>query len=123
MVDSLPNVFVNLNQFYMAGLMTAPMVVFELLLMAMMYKNKKLNLAIITGSVVLLVAFWMGIRKQVAIGDTQFLRSMIPHHAGALLMCDEASLIDPRIRKLCEEIRDSQTREIAQMKALLRENK
>ena len=31
----------------MAGLMTAPMVVIELLLMSSMYKNKKLNAAVI----------------------------------------------------------------------------
>ena len=55
--------------------------------------------------------------------DKQFLKSMIPHHAGAILMCNEANIKDPEIKKLCEEIRLSQQREIEQMKAKLAELK
>jgi hypothetical protein len=36
MVDSIANVYLNLNQFYMAGLMAAPMLVIELALMGAM---------------------------------------------------------------------------------------
>ena len=36
--------FISVNQFYMAGLMTAPMVSIELLLVGSMYPQKKLNL-------------------------------------------------------------------------------
>jgi hypothetical protein len=39
MIDRFGNVFNNLNQFYTAGLMTAPMVVIELLLMKGMYEG------------------------------------------------------------------------------------
>jgi uncharacterized protein (DUF305 family) len=59
------------------------------------------------------------IRKQTAIGDDQFLRSMIPHHAGAILMCAEAPISDPAVIELCRSIIASQQQEIAQMKALL----
>ena len=44
---------------------------------------------------------------------------MIPHHSGAILMCQQASLTDPEVLGLCEEIVSSQEREIAQMKAIL----
>lgn len=57
MVNSFSNVYASFNQFYMAGLMTAPMVIIELLLMGAMYRNKKLNLAIIALSVITLVGF------------------------------------------------------------------
>jgi hypothetical protein len=40
MVDRFANVYPNLNQFYMAGLMAAPMVLIELALMGHMYPNK-----------------------------------------------------------------------------------
>ena len=53
------------------------------------------------------------------IGDTAFLRSMIPHHSGAILMCREASIHDPEIKTLCGEIVEGQRREIDQMKAIL----
>jgi uncharacterized protein (DUF305 family) len=44
---------------------------------------------------------------------------MVPHHAGAILMCKEAELRDPRIRDLCAGIIKSQESEIAEMKELL----
>ncbi len=121
MVDSFANVFWNFNQWYMAGLMTAPMVILEILLMGMMYPNKKRNALILALGVVGLAGFFFLIRVQAGIGDKQFLRSMIPHHAGALLMCEEASLQDPDIKKLCEGIRKGQEAEIALMKAKLKE--
>jgi hypothetical protein len=103
--------------------MAAPMVLIEIALMAGMYPNRKLNITLMLGSLVLLAVCWFGIRTQAAVGDSQFLRSMIPHHAGALLMCEEASTTDPRVKDLCERIRESQAREIAEMKTLLKDVK
>lgn len=119
MVNTLSNVLPNTNQFYMAGLMAMPMIIIELLLMRSMYMNKRLNLIIMAVSALLLVGFYFAIRQQVAINDKQFLKSMIPHHAGAILMCDQADITDPEIKKLCEGIVASQEQEIAQMKAKL----
>jgi uncharacterized protein (DUF305 family) len=119
MVDELGNALPNLNQAYMAGLMTAPMLMLELLLMGHMYANKKLNAGLIVGGVLLLGLCWLGIREQAAIGDEQFLKSMIPHHAGAILMCKEAPLRDPEVKQLCAGIIESQQAEIAQMQARL----
>ena len=121
MVDVLGNALPNLNQAYMAALMTAPMLVLELLLMGHMYANKKINAGLVIGGVLLLVLAWVGIRQQVAIGDEQFLRSMIPHHASAILMCEKAPLRDPDIQQLCHQIIASQQGEIDQMKAKLAE--
>lgn len=119
MVDRLGNVFISVNQFYMAALMTAPMVVLELLLMGSMYKDKKLNAILIGIGVIALLVFWTLIRQQAAVGDRQFLRSMIPHHAGAILMCEEARLREPEVLQLCEGIVSSQQSEIAKMKSML----
>lgn len=119
MVDVFGNVLSNLNQVYMAGLMTAPMIVIELLLMGMMYHNKKLNRLLIGISVVVGVLLFSAIRQQTFISDEQFLRSMIPHHAGAILMCNEALIDDPEIKELCKTIAASQAQEIGQMKAIL----
>jgi Domain of unknown function (DUF305) len=102
----------------MAGLMTAPMIVIEVVLMRAMYHSARLNFAIIIASLVALAAFFIFIRQQSAIGDEQFLRSMIPHHAGAILMCEKASIRDPEIRQLCASIISGQQSEIDQMKAI-----
>lgn len=120
MVDEFASVYSNLNQAYMAGLMAAPMVLIELGLMWSMYKNRTANLVIAAVAVVALVGFFLMIRQQTAIGDTQFLRSMIPHHSGAILMCQNAAISDAEIKKLCGEIIQSQRAEIDQMQSMLR---
>lgn len=120
MVDSLAHVYANINQFYMAALMTAPMAILELLLMGRMYRDKRLNALFLAVTIVVLVGSYVGIRQQALISDRQFLRSMIPHHAGALLMCENARLQDPGIVELCRSIRASQQAEIDQMKAILK---
>jgi hypothetical protein len=119
MVDRLSNVLVNLNQFYMAGLMAAPMVLIELVVMRAMYPNKRVNTIVIAVSILLLASFWILIRQQTAIGNSQFLRSMIPHHAGAILMCEQLQADDADIKQLCGEIIKSQNSEISQMKEKL----
>jgi uncharacterized protein (DUF305 family) len=119
MVDTLANVYVNLNQLYMAGVMTAPMVLIELALMGAMYGDRKKNVVIAAVAVVALGVFWLSIRGQLAITDRQFLRSMIPHHAGAILMCEKAPIRDPEIKELCTAIVSSQQAEIDRMKAKL----
>jgi len=121
MTDTIKNVFPNVNQFYMAGLMAMPMIIIEIVLMRHMYVNKKLNVVIIGFSSTALIAFYMLIRQQTGVSDRQFLRSMIPHHSGAILMCEKADIQDPEIKKLCEEIIASQQREIDQMKTKLQE--
>lgn len=120
MVDSVGNIYANVNQFYMAALMTAPMIIFELLLMSSMYRNKRLNAIIMGACVIVLIVAYGFIRKQTLVNDRQFLRSMIPHHAGAILMCGQASLRDHEITTLCKAIESSQQAEIEQMKAILR---
>ena len=119
MVDRLANVYPNLNQAYMAGLMVAPMAVLEMSLMGAMYANKRINMLVIAASLLLLLLCWFGIRDQFAVGDKSFLRSMIPHHAGAILMCNQAAISDSEIRKLCAGIVKSQQQEIDQMKDIL----
>lgn len=120
MVDRIGNVLPNLNQFYMAGLMAAPMAIFELIVMRGMYPNRKANAALVAVSLAAMLAFWFGIREQAGIGDRQLLKSMIPHHAGAVLMCKRAALSDPDNRALCDAIVAGQQAEIDRMKAKLR---
>jgi hypothetical protein len=121
MVDQLSHVYNNINQVYMAGLMAAPMVLIELLLMRSMYPDRRLNAVLLVAGAVALTAFWFLIREQTLVTDRQFLRSMIPHHAGAILMCEKNSLEDKRLQALCQEIVRSQRAEINQMQTWLAE--
>ena len=114
------DVYNSLNQFYMAGLMTASMGIIEIAVMRSMYPNRKRNAIVAAASVLALVGCWTFIRQQTAISDTQFIRSMIPHHSGAILMCEEATIQDPELRNLCKEITSGQQAEIDQMKGILK---
>ncbi|UPK68476.1 DUF305 domain-containing protein [Chitinophaga filiformis] len=120
MVNSIGNVIPNINQFYMAGLMTMPMIIIEIVVMRGMYMDRKLNLGIMGLAALGLVAFFLCIRQQAAVSERQFLKSMIPHHAGAILMCEHANIKDPEIKTLCASIDASQQQEIEQMKTWLR---
>ena len=121
MVDKLANVIPNFNQFYMAGLMTASMIIIEIMLMGGMYTNKKLNAFIIAISALVLVVFFLFIRNETGISDKQFLKSMIPHHGAAILMVEKANLKDPQVKKLASDIISSQSEQIDFMKAKIKE--
>lgn len=116
MANKWVNVYNNLNQLYMAGMMVAPMILIELVLMNAMYPKRVVNTVLISLMVVFLILFIVLIRNQTAISDKEFLKSMIPHHAGAILMCQNAPLHDVEIKKLCDSIISSQQSEIDWMK-------
>lgn len=120
MVNEYANVYPNLNQFYMATVMTLPMLIFELFFMRSMYPNKKINACVIAVSATLFIICIIFIRQQTAISDKEFLKSMIPHHASAILMCEKASLQDPQVKELCKAIVSAQRYEIDIMKEQLK---
>ena len=120
MIYSLGEFIQNINFFYMAIMMATPMIVMMPLMMGSMYPDRKLNLLIYIGSALLFVLAFIGIRTQALVGDDQFLRSMIPHHSGAILMCEKAKISDPEIKELCGGIIRSQKAEIDQMKQILK---
>jgi uncharacterized protein (DUF305 family) len=119
MVNTYQQVVPNNNTLYMAALMTSPMLLMEVLLMRGMYPDRGKNAVVILAGLVLLIGAFAAIRKQALVGDEQFLKSMIPHHSGAILMCRESSLSDQRVLDLCRGIVESQKREIEEMESLL----
>ena len=119
MIYSLGEFIQNINFFYMALMMWAPMGSLMLLTMGSMYKNKRLNIILHATFGLIFILSFVGIREQGLVGNNQFLRSMIPHHSGAILMCEKSTITDPDIARLCEGIVAGQKAEIAEMKALL----
>lgn len=118
-VALLDHVFVNLNRFYMAVLMVAPMAILVVAAMWHMFPNAKANVAIIGGAAVVFVVTFAAIRDQTLVGDAQFLRSMIPHHSVAIKTCENAHYDDAEITALCDDIVEAQREEIDQMREIL----
>ena len=118
MIDGLGDFRNNLNMFYMAVTMWAPMGIFMLATMPDMYPNRRTNVALYVLLAVLTVGSFWSTRAQVLIDDRQFIASMIPHHSGAILMCREANLADAELVSLCGEIAQAQREEIEQMERI-----
>lgn len=95
------------------------MVFLMILLMRDMMPNEKLNLQLLFGSALIFVLAIFGARSQFSVGNELFLKSMIPHHSGAITTCQEANITDPEIEQLCDQIIKAQRKEIDQMKQIL----
>ena len=121
MIDGLNNLIPNINNLYMTLLMVSAMLIIELLIMKGMYQNKKINWAIITVSLAIGIFSWFGIREQLFVGDKEFVKGMIPHHAAAVLMSEKAKLTDPELIELQKNILETQAKEIELMKRKLKE--
>ena len=119
MIRSLDHFYLNINNVWMTLMMVTPMALVMMAAMRSMFPSRTRNLLVVAAALVVFGVSYYGMRTQWAVGDEQFLKSMIPHHSGAILMCQEASITDPDIQSLCREIIDAQRREIAQMEALL----
>lgn len=112
----LEHVEFSQTRVWMALVMGAAMALIMLGFMWGMYKNRRLNLAIVGGSIaVFAIALWL-VRSQLTVGDIAYMRAMIPHHSIAIMTSERAHIRDPQVRKLADGIIDAQIREIAEMK-------
>lgn len=116
---SIEHVYFSLTRFYMTCLGIAAMAVIMFLFMKNMYNNKKKNIAILLGSVLLFSSALFLVRAQKPIGDVLWMRAMIPHHSIAVLTSERADIKDPEVKKLANDIIEAQRKEIEQMKEMI----
>lgn len=116
---ALSHVEYSQTRTWMAVVMGATMGVIMLGFMWSMYKNMKLNLAILAGCIVVFaLALWL-VRSQETVDDVSYMKAMIPHHSIAIMTSERAHIKDPEVRKLADGIIDAQVREITEMKRLI----
>ena len=118
-IVKLSHYHTSTTRVYMAILMVAPMAVYMMLMMGKMYPNKNINIGIIIVAIVVFIVTLLGLRTQTPISDVQYMKAMIPHHSSAILVSKNANLKDPEVRKLAEQIIQSQEKEIAEMNTLI----
>lgn len=118
---SIDHVYFSLTRFYMTCLGISAMTIIMLLFMLKMYQNKKKNMAIILGSILLFgsALFLVRVQKPI-IGDMLWLRAMIPHHSIAILTSERADIKDPKVKALANNIITAQKKEIEEMKAMIK---
>lgn len=113
------HLFFSETRAYMAVVMGATMAVIMLAYMLGMYANKRLNMAIFGGAVVVFaLSLWL-VRSQATVSGPSYMRAMIPHHSIAVMTSERAQIRDKRVRKLADEIIEAQRREIAEMRYLV----
>jgi uncharacterized protein (DUF305 family) len=117
----LDHVYFSETRAYMALIMGAVMAIVMLAFMLHMYRNRAANAAIFIGSAVVFAASLYLVRSQATVDQVDYMKAMIPHHSIAILTSSRATILDPRVRRLADGIRDTQVREIAEMKALVAE--
>jgi uncharacterized protein (DUF305 family) len=106
---------------YMALVMGSTMTIVMLAFMISMYESPKLNAGIFAGAAVVFGMALYLVRSQGTVDDVSWMKAMIPHHSIAILTSERAGISDPRVRKLADEIIESQRREIGEMKQLIAE--
>ena len=118
---SIDHVYFSLTRFYMTCLGISAMSLIMLFFMMGMYRNKKKNMLIIVGSILLFSSALFLVRVQKPIvGDTLWMRAMIPHHSIAILTSERADIKDPEVKKLADDIIAAQKKEIEQMKLMIK---
>lgn len=119
LIFSLDHATFSLNRLVSSLVMACVMTVVMLGFMWSMLEGQRLKVAVLVIAALAGMALLLVNRSQLIIDDTSFMQSMIPHHSIAINNAREASISDPRVRKLADGIIESQVREIAQMKLLL----
>ena len=113
------HVWFSQTRMFMTFIMAGCMALVMLFFMRHMYKDRKANLVIVVGSVVLMgLGLWL-VRSQATVGDAAWMKAMIPHHSIAILTSERAHITDPRVRKLADGIIETQRREIGEMEVLI----
>jgi hypothetical protein len=121
LVYALDHVKFSANRLVASLVMGCMMTLVMLGFMWPMYQGKRTKAAVLVIAVLAGAALLWVNRGQRLIGDVAFMKSMIPHHSIAINNARKASLSDPRVRELADEIIESQVREIAEMEVLLHE--
>ncbi len=116
---ALDHVFYSQTRMWMALFMGAVMAVIMLGFMWSMYRDRRVNAAIIAGSVIVFAGSLYLVRSQQTVDDVSYMKAMIPHHSIAIMTSERAHIRDPRVRKLADGIIAAQVREIGEMKGLI----
>ncbi len=121
LVYSFDHVFFSLNRLVASLAMGCVMTVVMLGFMWSMYKGTRTKAVVMAAAAIGAITLIGANRTQFFIDDVTFMKSMIPHHSIAINNARKASISDPRVRRLADDIITAQVREIEEMKQLLQD--
>lgn len=109
----------SINRLVASLIMACVMAIVMLAFMWSMYQGTKAKMGVLVIAALAGIALLATNRSQALISDVSFMKSMIPHHSIAINNASKSDLSDPRVRKLADQIIQSQVREIAEMQMLI----
>lgn len=119
LIYSLDDALFSTNRLIASLVMGCVMAIVMLAFMWSMYQGQGVKIAVVAGAALFGVVLLAANRSQIMIDDVAFMKSMIPHHSIAINNARKATITDPRVRSLADEIIESQVREIAEMNLLI----
>lgn len=121
LVYSFDHALFSINRMVSSLVMACVMTIVMLGFMWSMYRGMFTKIAVLVAAILVGSALLYVNRSQGLVDDLNFMKSMIPHHSIAINNASNASISDPRVRRLADQIIESQVREIAEMKLLIDE--
>ncbi|KTC69024.1 hypothetical protein Lbir_2218 [Legionella birminghamensis] len=121
LVYSFDHAMFSLNRMIASLVMGCLMCIVMLGFMWSMYEGIVIKVSVIIVAAIIGVILLVINRGQFVITDISFMKSMIPHHSIAINNSRKATIRDPRVRKLADQIIEAQVREIAVMELLIKD--
>ena len=122
MTNSYRNITFSVSKFYISVVMSLFMGIIEVAMFD--YHHGYFHGPYYLGFVFLLVVFIYLYRNQMYISDKDYLQEMIEHHSMAILTSEE--ILDkepsPRVKRLAENIINTQQKEIEYMKSMVKQD-
>lgn len=104
LIYSLDHAMFSVNRLIASLVMGCIMTIVMLGFMWSMYNGMAVKIILLTVAALLGIVLLFVNRSQFLVGDIGFMKSMIPHHSIAINNARKASISDPRVRQLADEI-------------------
>ena len=118
MSNSFENITNSVGKFYLSVLMGLFMVLIELIMTRPITMSNIITCFFILILIGIFITFY---KKQIFIGDKEYVSEMVEHHSMAVLTSEEIlkKTKDPKVANLASNIVETQTKEIQEMKELI----
>lgn len=113
------HLFFSLNRFIASLAMGCLMAVIMLAFMWSKFEGAVAKWTTLSIGAIAATTLIMINRNQALVSDLGFMEAMIPHHSIAINNARKATIRDPRVRELADQIIAGQVREIEEMKLLI----
>ncbi|MBD64200.1 MAG: DUF305 domain-containing protein [Halobacteriovoraceae bacterium] len=113
------HVYWSESRYYMTLLMGATLGIVFMVFMQKYYRKKSATITIYLSSMIVFIVTLGLMRTQVAINDTDYLKSVIPNHSASMLSSERAIIQDYRVKRIANEIQSQHQQQIEQMAWLI----